>query len=436
MFKLNIKGGVKLQGEIRISGSKNAGLAILAGSLLCDKKITLIGLPDINDIHSMNSLLLDLGSKLVYDGSRLEEFGIDLSVLIIDNSEIEKCVAEYDFVKKMRASIFVLGPLLTRFGKANVSLPGGCAIGVRGVDIHIDGLKALGANIDINNGYIEAEAKGGLVGCEYTLPFASVGATENLMSASVLAKGKTVLKNAAKEPEIIALAEFFNSIGAKISGHGTSEITIEGVKISDLHETTFKIVPDRIEAGTYAIASAVTNGELLLTNCDISIFKGVINEFDKIGIGLKETTDKRNNQSVLAFKAHDFKTCDIKTDVFPGFPTDLQAQIMIPLLLAEGESVVVENMFENRLQHVAELRRMGAKISTFGTKAIIKGGSSLKGANVMATDLRASASLVIAGLVARGETTIDRIYHLDRGYENLEMKLNNCGANIKRIRVE
>lgn len=436
MFKLNIKGGVKLQGEIRISGSKNAGLAILAGSLLCDKEIALVGLPDINDIHSMNSLLLDLGSKLVYDCSRFEEFGIDSSVLIVDNSKVEKCIAEYDFVKKMRASIFVLGPLLTRFGKATVSLPGGCAIGVRGVDIHIDGLKALGASIDINNGYIEAEAKGGLIGCEYTLPFASVGATENLMSAGVLAKGRTVLKNVAKEPEIIALAEFFNSIGAKISGYGTSEITIEGVKISDLHKSTFKIVPDRIEAGTYAIASAVTNGELLLTNCNMSIFNGVINEFGKIGIGLKETTDRYGNCSVLAFKAHDFKACDIKTDVFPGFPTDLQAQIMIPLLLAEGESIIVENMFENRLQHVAELRRMGAKISTHGTKAIIKGGFPLKGANVMATDLRASASLVIAGLVARGETTVDRIYHLDRGYQNLEMKLNNCGANIKRIRAE
>ena len=437
MYKFIVKGGAKLKGEIRISGSKNSGLAILAGSVLCDKKITLIDLPNIKDVYSMNNLLLDLGADITMDATKIAELGVDTSVYIVDNSNINKQVAEYDFVKKMRASIFVLGPLLTRFGKAKVSLPGGCAIGVRGVDIHIDGLRALGADIEINNGYIEAEAKNGLVGCEYTLSFASVGATENLISAAVLAKGRTVLKNVAKEPEIIALCEFFNAIGAKISGYGTNEIIIDGVKQEDLHEITFRIPPDRIEAGTYAIATAITDGEVLLTNCDISVFDGIVGKkFDEIGIGLKAMQDENGKSAVFCFKSHDFCATNIETAVFPGFPTDLQAQIMIPLLLANGDSKVVENLFENRLQHVAELRRMNANIETINTTAIIHGNAKLKGANVMATDLRASASLVLAGLVAEGETVVDRIYHLDRGYENLELKLNNCGAEIERIRVE
>ncbi len=436
MIKLKIKGGTKLNGNIRISGSKNSGLAILAGSLLCSKKVTLIDLPDINDIHSMNNLLLNLGSKITYDVSDFDKFSVDSSVLVIDNSNIKKLLAEYDFVKKMRASVFVLGPLLTRFRKAKVSLPGGCAIGVRSIDIHIDGLKALGADIKIDNGYVVAEAKNGLIGCEYTLKFASVGATENLISAAVLAKGKTILKNAAKEPEIIALAEFLNAIGAKISGHGTDEIVIEGVKEEDLHEATFKIPADRIEAGTYAIAAAITDGEVLLTNCDLELFNGCKEKFEEIGIGLKEILNDDGSKAVLAFKAHDFKACNIETNVFPGFPTDLQAQTMIPLLLAKGESKVTENMFENRLMHVAELARMGAQILVNGNTAIINGGFELNGANVMATDLRASASLVLAGLIAKGETIIDRIYHLDRGYEDLELKLNACGASIERIKAE
>ena len=434
MDKLQIQGGTKLNGEIRISGSKNAGLAVMAGSVLCDKKITFVGLPDIQDIYSMNNLLMDIGSKITIDASKISQYGVDNSVFEFDNSNINKQTAEYDFVKKMRASIFVLGPLLARFGKAKVSLPGGCAIGVRGVDIHTEGLKALGAKIEINNGYIEATAENGLVGTEYTLPFASVGATENIMSASVLAKGKTILKNVAKEPEIIALAKFYNSMGAKISGYGTDEIIIEGIKQEDLHETTFIIPPDRIEAGTYAIASAITNGELLLTNCDMSIFKGVKETFEKIGIGLKEV-EQNGKKGVLAYKLHEFQPCDIQTAVFPGFPTDLQAQIMIPLLLANGESKVMETIFENRFMHVAELNRMGANISIHENTATIRGDTTLNGADVMATDLRASACLVLAGLIAKGSTTIDRIYHLDRGYENLEMKLNNCGANIKRIKI-
>jgi len=433
MFKLKVKGGNKLKGEIRISGSKNAGLAILAGSILSDKKITLIDLPNIQDVYSMNNLLIDLGSKITIDATKKEDFIENTTATIIDNSNINKQIAEYDFVKKMRASIFTLGPLLTRFHKAKVSLPGGCAIGARGVDIHIDGLKALGATIEINNGYIEATAENGLIGCEYELPFASVGATENLISASVLAKGITILKNVAKEPEIVALANFFNSIGAKISGQGTETITIEGVKIEDLHETTFRIPEDRIEAGTYAIAGAITDGEIFLSNCNIDTFIGVKEVFEKIGIGLKET-EQNGKKGVLTYKSHTFEPCDFETSVFPGFPTDLQAQTMIPLLLSNGKSKVIEKIFENRLMHTSELARMGAKIKTKGNKATLYGNTKFKSANVMATDLRASACLVLAGLVAEGETIIDRIYHLDRGYENLEMKLNNCGAEIERIK--
>lgn len=432
MYKLKIKGGNKLQGKIRISGSKNAGLAVLAGSIVSDKKITFVGLPDIQDIYSMNNLLLDLGGKIVFDGTRIREFGPDKSVMVIDNANINKQIAEYDYVKKMRASVFTLGPLLARFKKAKVSLPGGCKIGVRGVDIHMAGLKALGAKIEIVNGYIDADAGSGLVGCTYELPFASVGATENLISAGITAKGTTILKNVAKEPEIITLAEFYNSIGAKISGQGTDTIIIQGVKQEDLQEATFIIPPDRIEAGTYAIAAAITDGELFLTECDIQDFAYVKDIFEKIGIGLKEHQDEYD-KGVLAYKLHDFVSCNIETSVYPGFPTDLQAQIMIPLLLAKGKSKVVENLFENRLMHVPELCRMGASIKVKGTTAYLNGNTNFKSANVMATDLRASAALVLAGLIAEGETVIDRIYHLDRGYENLDIKLNNCGAEISRI---
>ena len=433
MYKLKIEGGHRLNGKIRISGSKNASLAIMAASIVCDKKITLLDLPAIQDVYSMNNLLLDFGTKITFDATKVENYNNDNSVVVLDNSMINKQIAEYDFVKKMRASIFTLGPLLTRFHKAKVSLPGGCSIGVRGVDIHIEGLKALGAKIEINDGYIDAVSENGLVGCEYRLPFASVGATENLISASVLAKGTTILTNVAKEPEIVILAEFLNSLGAKITGQGTDKIIIEGVEMKDLHETTFKVPEDRIEAGTYAIASAITDGEIILSNCSMNTFKGVDNIFEKIGIGLKEI-EENGEKCVLTYKSHDLKSCDFETAVFPGFPTDLQAQTMIPLLLANGESKVAEKIFENRFMHVAELTRMGAKISISGNTATIQGNTKLKGANVMATDLRASASLVLAGLIAEGTTVVDRIYHLDRGYENLEMKLNNCGAKIERIK--
>ena len=432
---LEIEGGHKLEGKIRISGSKNSGLAVLAGSLLCDKPITFVGLPDINDIFSMNQLLIDLGSKISFDATKIKKYDVNHPVMTIDNSSITKYVAEYDFVKKMRASIFVLGPLLSRFGKAKVSMPGGCAIGVRAVDLHIKGLEAMGAKIEINNGYIEAEAKNGLTGCEFEFPqdrIPSVGATENLLTASVLAKGKTILKHAAKEPEIVALAEFLISMGAKIQGYGTDVIEVDGVSIDDLHSTEYQVPLDRIEAGTFAIAAAITDGKVLLKNCDMSLFDCVKKEFDTIGIGLKENLDS-DEKGVYAYKSHDFQPCNISTAAYPGFPTDMQAQIMIPLLLADGTSYVKENIFENRLMHVAELNRMGANIAVQNTTATITGNTKLKSANLMATDLRASVSLVLASLIAEGTSNIDRIYHLDRGYENLELKLNNCGAKIRRI---
>ena len=424
MQKLISEGGIKLVGEIDISGSKNAGLAIMAGALLCDKPIVLKNLPNIQDIKSMTALMTNIGCNI--------EHNLERKTTYMDCSKITKKVAEYDYVKKMRASVLLLGALLGRFGEAKVSLPGGCAIGVRAVDIHIDGMKALGAEVSVEHGYIVAKATRKLVGCEFTLSFPSVGATENIINCAVFAEGKTTLKNVAKEPEIIALCDFLNAIGAKITGQGTDTIVIDGV--NELTGGEFFVPEDRIEAGTYAIASAITDGKILLKNCSLKTFKCVNNVFDEIGIGLNEEID--NNGKIIgvnSYKKHDFKPYNIETQVYPGFPTDLQAQTMIPLIIANGTSVVIENLFENRFMHIAELCRMGADIVIEGNKAIIHGGTKLSGANVMATDLRASASLVIASFIADGTTSIDRIYHLDRGYEKIDEKLNNCGAKIRRV---
>ena len=438
MDKIKSIGGVQLKGRIRISGSKNSGLAVMAGSILCEEPVILQDLPDIKDVHSMCQLLMDIGTQIKFDATQLEKYGTEHPLVVIDNANINKQVAEYDFVKKMRASVFVLGPLLGRFGKAKVSLPGGCAIGVRAVDQHIKGIEALGADVKIENGYIIATApKDGLKGCDFTFTHNSVGATENVISACVLANGKSVLRNCAKEPEVVALCEFLNSLGAKIEGYGTDEITIEGVK--KLQGGFFKVPEDRIEAGTYAIASAITDGDVLLTNCSLKTFEGCLDVFENIGIGLEPSNidiNGKNVSCVRCFKSKEFQPYNIETAIFPGFPTDLQAQIMIPLIMAKGKSVVSENIFENRFMHCAELVRMGADIEINGNKAIINGNRTdynLTGADVMATDLRASASLVLASLVANGETIIDRVYHLDRGYEKLELKLNNCGAKLERI---
>ena len=436
MSKLYIEGGTRLNGEIRISGSKNASLAVVAGSILCPDKIRIKNIPNISDIYSINELLLSLGCKISMDNFYKTPSDIDKFTLEYDNSQINNFEAKYDIVKKMRASVFVLGPLVARFGEAKIALPGGCPIGARPVDIHIQGLKKLGANIELEDGYIKAEAKKGLIGCIIELPFPSVGATENILCASVLANGETTIKNSAKEPEIVALGKFLNSIGAKITGLGTNEIKVIGVKLQDLHSSEFEILPDRIEAGTYAIASAITDGNVLLKDCSLDIFDNVISIFDEIGIGLKQAEKNINDvnvKGILAYKKHDFKPIDIETATYPGFPTDLQAQIMIPLILANGESKITENIFENRLMHVKELCKMGAKISVDNRTATIFGSNKLKGVEVIATDLRASASLVLASLIAEGETIIDKVNILDRGYENIEMKLNNCGAKIKRI---
>lgn len=419
MDKLKIVGCRALNGEITISGSKNAALSLLASSILSKTKITLNNVPNIQDVISMLSLLRALGSNISFEHHTVS----------IDNFNINKTTADYDYVKKMRASVLLLGSLIGRFHEAKVSLPGGCAIGVRAVDQHIEGIKALGVDIDIENGYIVAKvSKAGLKGCNYTFKHNSVGATENVITCAVLAEGTTILNNCAKEPEIISLCEFLNKLGAKISGYGTNTITIEGVKELN-SSTSFYIPEDRIEAGTYAIATAITDGEVLLKNCSIRTFENVIDTFENIGIGLEAIN--KDISCVKAFKLHDFKPFNIETAIYPGFPTDLQAQIMIPLLMANGKSIITENIFENRFMHCAELCRMGAKIEVNGKQAIIYGGQQLKGANVMATDLRASASLVLAGLIAKGETIIDRVYHLYRGYENLSQKLNSCGASLE-----
>ena len=422
MDRLKIVGGKRLKGEIQISGSKNSCLAIMAASILSDKPIQLYNVPRIQDVNSMILLINDIGGQCVFDKDEI----------FIDNSQINKRIAEYDFVKKMRASVLLLGSLLGRFGEAKVSLPGGCAIGVRAVDQHIEAMKALGADIKIENGYIIAKApKNGLKGDIFTFKRNSVGATENAINCAVLTEGTTIFKNCAKEPEIVYLCNFLNSIGAKINGHGTDTITVEGVE--RLNGGNFEIPEDRIEAGTYAIASAITDGDVVLKKCNIKTFESVFDKFNEIGIGLEEVDTGKDDKSIRAFKLHDFCSTKVETDIYPGFPTDLQAQTMISLILANGTSVVIENIFENRLMHCPELCRMGASIEVRGTTAIIQGEKKLNGANVMSTDLRASASLVLAGLVANGTTIVDRVYHLDRGFDNLEEKLKKCGADIKRI---
>ena len=422
MDRLKIVGGKRLKGEIKISGSKNSGLAIMAGSILCDKPIKLYNVPHIQDVNSMILLINDIGGQCIFDND----------TIFIDNSQINKRIAECDFVKKMRASVLLLGSLLGRFGEAKVSLPGGCPIGVRAIDQHIEAMKALGADIKIENGYIIAKAsKNGLKGNIFTFKHNSVGATENAINCAVLTEGTTIFKNCAKEPEIVYLCNFLNSIGAKIKGQGTDTITVEGVE--KLNGGNFEIPEDRIEAGTYAIASAITDGDIILKQCNIKTFESVFDKFNEIGIGLEEIDNGKGEKDIRAFKLHDFCATKIETAIYPGFPTDLQAQIMIPLILCNGTSVVLENIFENRLMHCPELCRMGASIEVRGTTAIIQGGKQLHGANVMSKDLRASASLVLAGLIADGTTIVDGLHHLDRGFDKLEEKLKNCGADIERI---
>ena len=416
MKKLKVLGATKLKGQINISGSKNASLPILAATLLSKKKVTLVNVPEVKDIETMLELLKSLGSKISKNKKKIE----------INNSSQNKNFASYNLVKTMRAGILVLGPLLAKFGSAKVSLPGGCAIGLRPVDLHLKALSKLGVRYKIRQGYVYANASNGLKGTKIKFPKISVGATENLIIAASFAKGKTSLHNCAIEPEIKDLVNFLNKMGCKIKWTSKRSVTIEGVK--NTKELKYKVMFDRIEAGTYLIAAVLTGSRLKIMNVDQRIIKTEINVLKKIGAKI----NFKNNQIIISGKKN-IKNINIKTSPYPGFPTDLQAQIMVLLCKANKKSLIKEEIFENRFMHVAELNRMGAKIDIIGNKAIINGKTNFVGAELMATDLRASVSLVLAALAAKGESLINRIYHLDRGYEKIEKKLQNIGAKIKRI---
>lgn len=419
MDKLRIVGGTPLNGEIRISGAKNSALPILACTLLGDTPSTVQNLPHLHDITTMIELFGCMGIQPIID----EKLSLE-----VDTNTIKTLVAPYDLVKTMRASILVLGPMLARFGKAEVALPGGCAIGSRPVDLHVRGLQAMGADIKIEDGYIKAEIpSAGLHGTTFMFDTVSVTGTENLIMAAALAKGKTILQNAAKEPEVIDLANMINQMGGHVTGMGTDTITIEGVE--HLQGTTFSVMPDRIETGTYLVAAAITGGKVKLKDTDPSILEAVLIKLQEAGANI----DTGRNWIALDMKGNKPKAVNIRTAPYPAFPTDMQAQFIALNSVAEGIGKVTETIFENRFMHVYELNRMGAQILIEGNTAIVKGVDSLKGAPVMATDLRASASLVLAGLVAQGETLIDRIYHIDRGYQCIEEKLQLLGAKIKRI---
>ena len=416
MDTLRITGGAALEGEVRISGAKNAALPILCACLLTAEPITLHNVPALNDIGTTIRLLSQLGVKAQRDS----EHTLTLSADAIDSLE-----APYELVKTMRASILVLGPLLARFGQARVSLPGGCAIGQRPVDQHILGLQALGADIHIEHGYVVAKATR-LKGAVIRTDMVTVTGTENLMMAATLADGTTVLENAAREPEVVDLAEMLIKMGARISGHGTDRIVIEGVK--SLHGTTYQVVPDRIEAGSFLCAVAATGGDITLTHTKPSTMGAILAKLEQAGLNMTVS-----DSTIRAIMKKPPLAVDIRTVEYPGFPTDMQAQFMALNTLAEGTAVMVETIFENRFMHVQELIRLGADIDIDGHTAVVRGVSQLSGATVMATDLRASASLVIAGLAAEGITTVERIYHLDRGYEKMEHKLRLLGAQIERV---
>ena len=417
MEKLLIKGGNSLSGKIKCSGAKNAALPMIASTILCEEKITLKNLPYLQDITTMFELLGSMGSEILLDENM--NFTISSSNL----SDIE---ARYELVKTMRASILVLGPLLAKYGKARIALPGGCAIGSRPVNYHLNALKLMGAKIKLKNGYIEATAKK-LIGNTIRFDGVTVTGTENLMMAATLAEGRTTLLNVAKEPEIIDLAEMLNSMGAKISGAGSEEIIIDGV--DSLHETVFSIPADRIEAGTYLVAAAVTNGDVTVEGINPKRLMKVISKLKDAGADIKHDQE---SISISMNRDHP-RPVDITTAPFPEFPTDMQAQFSVINAISKGTSNIYETVFENRFMHILELNRMGCDISVKGNHAIIKGVKSIYGAQVMATDLRASASLILAGLCAKGETIVDRIYHIDRGYERIEEKLNYLGADITRL---
>lgn len=419
MDSIVVRGNGPLSGEIPIAGAKNAALTLMPATLLTDDPLTLTNVPRLSDIKTTNELLSSLGTEVaVLQGGQ---------IIVLDTNKITNHTAHYDIVRKMRASILVLGPMLARDGHAIVSLPGGCAIGARPVDMHLNGLEAMGATIELKDGYVHATAKGGLKGATIEFSFASVGATENILMAATLAKGTTVIKNAAREPEIVDLAVCLRKMGAQIRGEGSSVITIEGV--DKLHGTTHPVVADRIELGTYMLAPVIAGGEVELLGGRIDLLSAFCEKLDEAGISVTET--KRGLK--VASRNGRIKGVNVITKPFPGFPTDLQAQMMAMLCTADGTSVLEETIFENRFMHAPELIRMGASIDVHGGTATVTGIDKLKGAPVMATDLRASVSLILAGLAATGETIVSRVYHLDRGYEQLVRKLSACGADIERV---
>lgn len=418
MDKLMIEGGVPLHGEVTISGAKNAVLPILASSILLDEPLLVKNVPHLRDVSTMVNLLRQMGIEVNLS---------DRADVIIDPRRIHHFEAPYDLVKTMRASIVVLGPLLARYGQAKVSLPGGCAIGTRPVDIHLKGLQAMGAHIDVEGGYIIASAPKGLLGVHFICDTVTVTGTANIMMAATLAKGETVIENAAREPEVVDLAHCLNRMGAKISGEGTSTITIQGV--DRLSGGEHYVIADRIEAGTFLTAAAMTRGKIKLKRVDANILESVLGKLQEAGMLI----ELHDNAITIDATQHRPKSVDIKTAPHPAFPTDMQAQFMAMNSIADGVGTIIETIFENRFMHVPELQRMGADIRIEGHTAVCHGVEKLIGAPVMATDLRASASLVLAGLAAEGKTIIDRIYHLDRGYEHIEEKLTQLGARIQRV---
>ena len=419
MDKLIITGGQRLDGEVRISGAKNSALPILAATLLADAPVTISNLPHLHDITTLIELFGRMGVQPVID----ERMGVE-----VDARKISSQVAPYELVKTMRASILVLGPLVAHFGYAEVALPGGCAIGSRPVDLHLRGLEAMGASIEVDQGYIKARApEGGLRGAHFFFDTVSVTGTENILMAATLARGKTVLENAAREPEVVDLANCLIAMGAKISGHGTATIEIEGVE--RLHGAHYAVMPDRIETGTFLIAGAITGGRVKCKDTDPSTLEAVLAKLEEAGA----TIETGKNWISLDMKGRRPRAVNIRTAPYPAFPTDMQAQFVALNAIAEGTGTVIETVFENRFMHVQELGRMGAHIQVEGNTAVVTGVDKLKGAPVMATDLRASASLVLAALVAEGDTLVDRIYHIDRGYECIEEKLQLLGASIRRI---
>ena len=427
MDRIKIEGGRRLTGEIPISGAKNAALPLMIASLLTDETLTLRNLPRLADVSLLSRILGNHGVDMAVDGKRPGQNGVQGDTVHFTARHIADTTAPYEFVSRMRASFWVLGPLLARCGEAKVSLPGGCAIGTRPVDLHLMGLEALGVEIDLQDGYVVARAPGGLTGARITFPMVTVGATHNVLMAAVLAKGETVLENAAREPEVCDVAECLVKMGAHIDGIGTSTLTIQGV--DRLHGATHNVLPDRIETGTYAMAVAMAGGDVELVGARADLLDAALDVMRGAGVDVSAT----NRGLKVSRNGARIGPVHVETAPFPGFPTDLQAQLMALMTMANGTSEITETIFENRFMHVQELARLGADIALDGDRATITGVDRLKGAQVMATDLRASVSLVIAGLAAEGETVINRVYHLDRGFERIERKLGDCGASIERL---